>query len=862
MSTESKSRAGTSGADCSASEIAHLTVALEQERVKSQRYRLAAESATNLIYEWDLGSRMEWLGHIDERLGYQPNEIPRTWEGYTNLLHSEDRDGVLAAIQKQLKSEEPYSVECRVQRKDGTYLYWQDQGSVVRDESGKPVKWIGAITDITERKKMEEALRGSEEKYRVLVENAAEAIILVQDGWMKFVNHMASEISGYSNQELSSMPFLDFVHEDDRAMVGERYLRRLKGDVSISKYAFRAIHKDRSFKWVEINAVLVTWEGKPATLNFLADITERKKAEEELNKTTNILDLALDASQIGIWELDLIKDTSVRNLRHDQIFGYTEKMAEWGAKIFFEHIISEDRPSVQAAFDRAMKTDRLHFECRILWPDKSIHWITATGKTVKDNAGKPQKLIGTVTDITERKQAEEMLIHSEKQFQDLANLLPQIVFETDIRGDITFANQFGIRAFGYSSDDVRSGINLSSLVAPENREAIQKRFQESILGSETAVREFRALRKDGTSFPIMLHATGIFKNGVPTGVRGLAIDITERKRTELELLEAKALVETVVEHIPLMIFLKEAADLRFVIFNRAGEELLGYDRKALLGKNNLDLFPPEQAAHFMAKDREALAGRGVVDIPEEFIQTAKKGTRLLHTRKVSIAGEDGTTKFLLGISEDITESKKAEVRLQETLQGLQKALGGIIQVLASVSEIRDPYTAGHQRRVANLAQAIARELGLAPERVEGIRVAGIIHDIGKMSIPAEILSKPGSLSKNEYALIKTHSQVGHDILSNVKFAWPIATMILQHHERMDGSGYPQGLKGDDILLESRILAVADVIEAMSAHRPYRPSLGIDNALREIEKDKGGLYDPAVVSACLTLFREKHYALKE
>ena len=171
MSDELKSRAGRPEADGSASEFARLKVDLEQERVKSQRYRLAAESATNLIYEWDLGSRVEWLGQVDELLGYQPNEFPRTWEGYTSLIHSEDRDRVLEAIEKRLKSEEPYSVESRVQRKDGTYLYWHDRGTVVRDESGKPVKWVGAISDITERKQTEALFQQERESFLDLINN-------------------------------------------------------------------------------------------------------------------------------------------------------------------------------------------------------------------------------------------------------------------------------------------------------------------------------------------------------------------------------------------------------------------------------------------------------------------------------------------------------------------------------------------------------------------------------------------------------------------------------------------------------------------------------------------------------------------
>ena len=342
----------------------------------------------------------------------------------------------------------------------------------------------------------------------------------------------------------------------------------------------------------------------------------------------------------------------------------------------------------------------------------------------------------------------------------------------------------------------------------------------------------------------------------------LQADIIEREQAEEKLLESKTIFEAVVENIPLMIFLKEATDLRFVIFNRAGEELLGHDRKDLLGKNNLDLFPPEQAAHFMAKDREVLNGKAVMlDIPEEPIQTAKKGERLLHTRKVCIRSSDGATKFLLGISEDITERKQAEKKLEDTLESLKKAVSTTIQVLVSAVESRDPYTAGHQLRVADLARAIATEMELPQDTIEGIRMAGFIHDIGKLSIPAEILSKPTKLTEIELSLIKEHSQKGYEMLKDVESSWPLAEIVHQHHERMDGSGYPRNLKGDDILIEARILIVADVVEAIASHRPYRPGLGIDKALEEIEKNSGTFYDKTVVDACLRLFREKGFKLK-
>jgi putative nucleotidyltransferase with HDIG domain len=200
----------------------------------------------------------------------------------------------------------------------------------------------------------------------------------------------------------------------------------------------------------------------------------------------------------------------------------------------------------------------------------------------------------------------------------------------------------------------------------------------------------------------------------------------------------------------------------------------------------------------------------------------------------------------------------AEGEAKKSLTKLRKAFGAIIQVLEKTVEIRDPYTAGHQRRVADLARNIAKEMGLSSDRIDGIKITGIIHDIGKIHIPAEILSKPRALTNIEFSLIKTHPQVGADILKAIDFPWPVGKVILQHHERMDGSGYPNGLSEKDILLEARILGVADVVEAMASHRPYRPALGIDKALKEISDNRGILYDKDVVDVCLKLFREKNY----
>lgn len=196
--------------------------------------------------------------------------------------------------------------------------------------------------------------------------------------------------------------------------------------------------------------------------------------------------------------------------------------------------------------------------------------------------------------------------------------------------------------------------------------------------------------------------------------------------------------------------------------------------------------------------------------------------------------------------------------LREIAESLRKALDGSVHALSWVVEFRDPYTAGHQKRVSQLATAMAKEMKLPSNVTEGIRVSGLLHDIGKICVPSEILSKPGVISELEFGIIATHPQVGYDILKTIEFPWPVARIVLQHHERIDGSGYPAHLKGDDILLEAKVISVADVVEAMSRHRPYRPSLGTNTALEEVSKKRGSHYDPVAVDACLTLFNQKSF----
>jgi PAS domain S-box-containing protein/putative nucleotidyltransferase with HDIG domain len=352
------------------------------------------------------------------------------------------------------------------------------------------------------------------------------------------------------------------------------------------------------------------------------------------------------------------------------------------------------------------------------------------------------------------------------------------------------------------------------------------------------------------------------ENGKPVGLIGSFSDITERKQTEGELLKISERLELAMdagEHG----FWDWNLDTNDVYFSPSYYTMLGYEPGELPMELEtwINLMSPDDKKTIVPKVENCVKNARTYEV--EFRLKTKDGNwKWISGKGKSFKKDiDGIPHRALGVHIDITERKQAGEQLLETMESLRKAVSTTIQVMVSAVEARDPYTAGHQRRVADLARAIATEMGLPKEKIEGIRMAASIHDIGKLSIPAEILSKPTKPSDIEFSLIKEHPRKGYEMLKDVESPWPLAEIVYQHHERMDGSGYPRNLKGDAILMEARIMAVADVVEAMASHRPYRPALGVDAALEEIEDNKGTLYDAHVVDVCLRLFREKGYQLQ-
>ena len=323
--------------------------------------------------------------------------------------------------------------------------------------------------------------------------------------------------------------------------------------------------------------------------------------------------------------------------------------------------------------------------------------------------------------------------------------------------------------------------------------------------------------------------------------------------------------------------------------NEFAERFFLFTKEEMLGRSVVGTIVPDtdSAGRKLASMIEEIGQNPDLYVSNENENIRRTGERVwIAWTNRPIADKTGKTVEILCIGNDITEHKRMEealrvardeleVRVRERTADLARAnedlrlaaekqhhtLEGVIRAVSLTLEIRDPYTAGHQRRVAQLASAMAREMGLPEERIEGLQLAASIHDIGKISVPAEILCKPGKISEAEFSLVKAHAAVGHDILEPIDFPWPIARIVRQHHEKMDGSGYPEGLSGSQILLEARILTIADVVEAMASHRPYRPALGIDVALEEIAGNSGRLYDTEAGSACLKLFRENGFAFQ-
>ncbi|MEW6077965.1 MAG: PAS domain S-box protein [Thermodesulfobacteriota bacterium] len=443
-----------------------------------------------------------------------------------------------------------------------------------------------------------------------------------------------------------------------------------------------------------------------------------------------------------------------------------------------------------------------------------------------------------------------MMLSKSKNEERLQNILQNIrdgYFELDLAGNLIFFNDSVCRILGYSREELM-GMNYRHYTDKHTRKKIFQAYNKVYrTGEPDEGVDWLIIRKDGTRRYI--EASVSLMTDMPgrsVGFRSIVRDITERKQMAERY---RSLFEYAQEGI-----YQSTPGGRFIIANQSMARILGYDSPAdlIAGVTNiagqLYVDPEERARVFEIIEQQGFAKNREVQFRK------KDGSVIWVSRTMhAVRDENGRARYYEGIIEDITDRK-------ESVDRLRKALEQTVRAIASIVETRDPYTAGHQRRVADLACAIAREMGLSHDRIEGLRVAATIHDIGKISIPAGILSKPSKLTEHEFGILQTHPEKGYEILKEIDFPWPVARIVREHHERLNGTGYPGNLKGDGILMESYIMSVADVVEAMATHRPYRAALGMAAALEEIEKNRGALYHEGVVDVCLRLFREKEYQL--
>jgi len=706
-----------------------------------------------------------------------------------------------------------------------------------------------AIEDITERRLSEEKLL-----LAAIVESSKDAIIGKSlDGIITSWNKGAEKIYGYTKSEIIGKSISVLIPPELPDEMIE-ILSKIKLGEGIENYETVRQRKDGQDIYVSITVSVVhDAEGRISGASTITrDITERKQLEKRLSDSEEQYRLLFETANDGI----VLIEKNEGKIAH--INPSVEKMLGYSAR----EIIGNKLQDIGLIIDNGdfqITMKNLNERGILRYYDVPVK--TKSGQDIYADTylvDKAKFAQCNIRDITERKRAEAELRESEERFRTMFRGHDAIMFLIDQKtGAIRDANLAATRFYGYSKERLCQmtiqEINTlpAEEVAHQRTLATEEKRNYFIFPHRLASGEVRNVE---------VHSSPIITRN-ETILFSVIHDITDRMLAEEKIHE-------VTERLQLATVSAKAGVWDWNLQTNEMKwddrmlELYGLTRENFRG--GIEAWEkglhPDDSSRATEECQAALHGER--DFDTDFRVLHPDGVVVnVKANGLVLRDEEGKPLRMIGLNTDITDRKQTEEKLKDTLESLRKAVSATIQVMASAVEIRDPYTAGHHIRSAGLANAIATDMGLSHEKIEGIRMAASIHDIGKLSLPAEILSKPTKLSEIEFSLIKAHSLSGYEILKNVESPWPLAEIVYQHHERTDGSGYPRNLKGNDILMEARILIVADVVEAMASHRPYRPALGIDAALEEIEKNKGILYDEAVVDVCLSLFREKGFKME-
>lgn len=784
-----------------------------------------------------------------------------------------------------------------------TKTYAVVQAQLFMAVSGTMLLLVNAMHNA--RRRTEASVREEESKFRSLVEQEVAGIYIVRrDGTIAYINPHFARMLGYRVEEMIDRPLLTFVAEDAREEIVRRFQDRLSGRETSETYVSAFLRNDGRLVDVLIHGTLGTFKGQEAIVGLAVDMTERKKAERDLAFNVTVLRTQQETSLDGILVVD----------ERGKIISYNNRFVEMSGASQQAMASRSDLELRRSVYDRFADPEGFFKHVDYLYEHrdqssrfdiqyKDGHVFDCYSAPMFDGANYLGR-IWFMRDITERKAAEAM----RAQLAAIVASSREAIVGSTLSGVITSWNLGAETLYGYKAAEI-IGKSIAILSPNEHSDEPLSLIEKIKQGEEVLRYETARQRKDGSAIEVAVTLSPILDaDGVLCGISSVAKDITDRKRAERHIARVNRALKTLSAGNAALVHANdEQALIREMC--RIVVEIGGY-RLAWVGTAEHDdeksVKPVAWAGveeYFHAGPKVTWAdterGRGptglaiqtgVPQISQDYLTDAatepwhEAALRLGFKSSVALPlkGKSGPFAALSIYSAEISAFQSDEIALLTELaddlaygivtlrtrtehernsERMQRSMEATIEALANTVEKRDPYTAGHQRRVAQLAVAVAHELKLADCEIEGLNLAAIVHDVGKINIPSEILSKSGRLTEIEYQMVRTHVQSGYDILKGVEFAWPIATMVLQHHERIDGTGYPNGITGDKMLLGSKILAVCDVVEAMMSHRPYRPARGLDAALAEIERGKGSAYDPAAVDACAKLLRSGAFVFK-
>jgi len=584
------------------------------------------------------------------------------------------------------------------------------------------------------------------------------------------------------------------------------------------------------------------------------DITERKQAEQVQKKSEELFASTFDLAAIGLAHVAPDGSWLRVNQRLCDIVGYS---MEELLQLSFQDITHPDDLEKDLAYVNQMlasEIDSYTMEKRYICKDQSDVWINLTVSLVRQKNGDPDYFICAIEDISERMKA-NLLVEETGKMAHVGGW--ELVIETHQLAWTKELYRIHEVSFDYSPS-VTEAVNF---YAPEDRPVIQHAVQRAIDFGEPYDLKLRFITAKGNHLWVHTLGEAHLKNGKPFKISGTFQDITELKHAG-ELLQQKEFQAQRVIETALDAFIQLDGDGIIKEWNPHAELIFGWKKEEVVGRLLTESIIPavHSKAHSDGIRHFIATGEGPVLNKTVEIEALHRDGYLLPVELSIVMEKDDGSTFFNAFLRDVTERRKGRDELLKMHANLKENLAGTVQAISKAVEARDPYTGGHQLRVAEVSSAIAKEMGLSANQIEGIRMGASIHDIGKIQTPAEILSLPRILTELEFQLIKAHTSVGYEILKDINFPWPVAEIAHQHHERVDGTGYPQGLKGEEICLEARIVAVADVMEAISSHRPYRPALGIETALNEIKANRGVFYDSMVADACLKAFNKGMFNL--